>query len=195
MPLHAGEPPKEAAKIIGAGLAGLLNHPRSATYAAISGISPGELSVALPHPVYFVGVDNLVSGSLVEAAVFSGWRYIILHHDRPLLAAALTSGIKTKEFEFSHASFSPFVSATIKGIRRAGKSKKLEKHAFELRLLEMPSLAVVSLWFHAKGHDFFMPLPPVRKPLKSYKLYSEVTLTDALKDSASKRIEVKDARA
>jgi len=195
MLLHAAEAPKEGIKIVGSGLAGLLRHSGSSTYGAISGISTGELTAALPHPVYFVGVNDLAAARLVDAAVFSGWRYIILHHDRPLLSAGVTFSSNTESLEFSHASAGPFVAGTIEGIRRAGKLKKLEQDDFELRLLEVPGLAVVSLWFHSVGHDFFMPLSPVRKALVSYKLYSEAALVEALMESAGKRIEVTDARA
>jgi|SRR5438876_71826 len=195
MSLKTIQPPEGLSNLVVAGLNRLARQPGTSTHDAIWGVRPGELSMTLPHAVYFLGMKHLIAGQVAKGATFSGWRYIIMRKTQPLLSVGVALNSSNKTLEFTHASDSPFVQTTVEGIRRASVSKKLRKDDFDLRLLELPALNVVSLWFHSPTNDYFMPLPPVRKSLKAFQLCSEGALVRALNDAARKRSEIKNARA
>lgn len=194
MSLRVPEPPDEGLEIISNTVGSLVSQPDTNTYAAMPNVPTDKIEVAAPHQVYYVDVNYVAEGNLLEGALLSGWRYILLNDERPL-AAELDFNSETGGLEFSHINNGPFVEATIKGVRVAEGLKAVRDGDFELRLLEIPSLSVTALWLHADERDMLMPLPPVRPGLKPYEIYTEEELLTTLRDAADRRIQFKDDRA
>ncbi len=194
MSLRVPEPPDEGLEIISTTVGSLVSQPDTNTYAALSNVPTDKIEAAAPHQVYYVDVNYVAQGHLLEGALLSGWRYILLNKERAL-SAELDFNSETGGLEFSHINNGPFVEATIKGVRVAEGLKAVREADYELRLLEIPSLRVTALWLHADERDLLMPLPPVRPGIKPYEIYTEEELLTTLRDAAVRRIRFKDDRA
>jgi hypothetical protein len=194
MSLKIAQPPKRVMRILGEGFGGLLRNRHTNTRVRLSRAPGDEVSIALPHPVYFLGTDYLITGRVLSGAVFSGWRFIIMRGGKPLLSASLAFDVRNNRFEFLNVSESPFARSMITALRRAAKLKVVMKDDFEIRLLDIPGLELVSLWLHGKTIDYLLPLPPAGI-LRPFNLYSESALADAVHASALKSREISEARA
>jgi hypothetical protein len=195
MTLTLPAPPEEGLGVIRAAVAELLSRPGTHAYDAAAEVSREEITAAAPHRVYYVGADAVAGGRLLGAALLTGWRYILLEGERPLLAAELSFDAEGERLEFSHANDGPFVGATLRGVRVAEGLEEIRAGDFELRLLESPGLSLSALWFHAEGRDLLMPLPPAPRGLKPYHLYAERKLLAALGAAAARRMQIRDERA
>lgn len=194
MSISLPTPPGVGLRMVRAAVASLMSRPETNTYAATADSAPGDISASAPHQVYSVGAGDVVAGRLLVAALLTGWRYIVLEGERPLLAAELSFAADGR-LEFSHANDGPFVGATLKGVRVAEGLAEIRGGDFELRLLEVPGLSLAALWFHAAARELLMPLPPVLKGLRPYHLYDEEALLAAIRPTAARRMEIRDDRA
>jgi hypothetical protein len=192
MPVCLRQPVRKAEALVREGLSEFLarRYARDQT----NGLGIDELHYALPHCIYYAGIQSLIKRTLIADAVMSGWRYLILDGRKPVFTVRLSFG-RHRKLEFGHVSTAFFASATIKALQRAEKLPQLKKSNFELRQLEIPGLGVVALWFHGKRSEQFMPIPTGSRKLKPYKLYTQRALTKALRQMAIRRVEIKDARA
>lgn len=195
MSLITLEPPVEATKLVNRGLKSLLANRNTHTHSLLSRTSGGKLTIALPHPVYFLGADHLSEKRALSAAVLSGWRFLILRGTRARAAASVAFDAKNGRFAFANVSDSPFTSGTITALRRAARLKAMSKDKFEVRLLQVPALKLVSVWLHGSEDDYILPLPPAHQSLKPFKLYSDSAFAEALSDAAEKALKIVDARA
>ena len=188
-------PPEEGLEVLRAAITRLKSRSETRTFTATANVAPQNIDISAPHRVYFVGSDDVASGRLLEAALLTGWRYIVLAGERALLAAELSYIAEDKPLEFSHANDGPFVEATIRGVRVAEGLAEIRAGNFELRLLEAPGLSLSALWFHAERRDFLLPLPPAPDGLSPYHLYTQEELAGALGEAATRRMQIRDDRA
>lgn len=188
MALTVKTPPAEGSGIIREALGDLASGPPTAFKAlTASADATSDLNIAAPHPFYFVGLTDVAEGRLLSGAVLKGWRYLVLKDDETIGTANLIiSGDQT--LQFSHISHGPFAKNTVEGISFAESLPEVINDDYELRLLDIPSLYVVSLWLHGSG-DKLIPLPPTNSALEPYKSYSEAELSAALREPALQRLE------
>jgi hypothetical protein len=156
--------------------------------------APGQLSIAAPHAVYFVGLTDVAEGNLLSAATLTGWRYIVLAGEEAIGAANLRIREDDPTLQFSHISHGPFVQNTVEGIRLAESLPAVAINDYELRLLDIPSLYVVCLWLHG-NEDQLIPLPPSSHGLAPYKSYSDGEIAAALKGPATERLQAEPIQA
>jgi len=187
MSLNATKPPEKGLAIVREALGKLVRHP-SHTASILAESVPSELSIAAPHPVYFVGLTDVAEGRLLSAAILTGWRYLVLAGEEPIGAANVMVKQDDENLQFSHISHGPFVRNTIEGISRAASLTEVVNNDYELRLLDIPSLYVVSLWLHG-DEDRIMPLAPTNRALEPYKTYTEEEMIESLKQAAIDRLE------
>lgn len=186
MGLHVTKPPEQGLKIVRQGVGQLITSaPGGASPMAEA--APSQLNIAAPHPVYFVGLTDLAEGNFLSAAVLIGWRYILLEGEETIGAATLKVGEDEEQLQFSHVSHGPFVKNTVEGIGRAENLPEVQGNEFELRLLDIPSLYVVSLWLHGE-EDRLLPLPPTNRALEPYRMYSGGEMAAALRGPAIERL-------
>jgi hypothetical protein len=186
MGLNASKPPKQGLQIVRDALGDLItNGPSVAGIIAES--MPSQVSIAAPHPVYFVALTDVAEGNLLSVATLTGWRYIMLEGDQTVGAANLRVKEDGEELQFSHISYGPFVNSTVEGIGRAESLPEVLSNDYELRLLDIPSLYVVSLWLHG-NEDRLIPLPPTNQALEPYATYSGEEMAAALKGPAIERL-------
>jgi hypothetical protein len=195
MSIIVPQPPEGGLGRIREAVGRLMSQPNTRTAAVTAGAVAGDLEAAVPHPVYFVRADYLAAGSLLAAAELSGWRYILLAGGRAILAAELSFGREGGGLEFSHTNDGPLVAGTVEGVRVAERLEVVGEAEFELRLLEIPSLSVAVLWFHAEVKDLLMPIPPSRRGLRPFTIYTEGELLKALGGAAAERLQFVGDRA
>ncbi len=187
MGLNVTAPPKQGLKIVRDALGKLSAGAPTIAGLITEGLAP-QLDVAAPHPVYFVGLTDVAEGNLLSAATLTGWRYLVLKGDEPIGAANLRVTENDETFQFSHISHGPFVKSTVEGISRAENLQEVVSNDYELRLLDIPSLYVVSLWLHG-DEDRLIPLPPTNRALEAYATYSGEEMATALKGPALARLD------
>ncbi len=189
MGLTAKTPPAKAPGIIREALGKLASGPPAGLEAlSMEGGVPANLNIAAPHPFYFVGLKDVAEGNLLEGAILKGWRYLVLRGDETVGAANLVISEQDQSLQFSHMSHGPFAQNTVEGISFAESLPEVISDDYELRLLDIPSLYVVSLWLHG-SEDKLIPLPPTNSALEPYKSYSEAELSTALRGPALQRLE------
>jgi hypothetical protein len=195
MSLRVTSPPEEGLQMIRSAVGSLMSQPTTRTAVVTENEATDDISVAAPHPVYFVGTDEIAAGRLLEAAALVGWRYILLVGERSMLAAEVAYDRESGQLEFSHTNDGPLVAGTLEGVRVAEELKEVRDADFELRLLEVPGLSIAALWLHAEGQDLLMPIPPVRRGMKPYRVYTEEELLRLVGGAAVKRLQIRDDRA
>jgi hypothetical protein len=160
MPLIAPEPPRQADESVRSTFhtivqTGKLKLPslRNAT---------GRLSLAEPHQIFSLGLNDLVAGKGLEAAKPTGWRYLVQEDDKVLAAAETLAGESNAEHVFSSFNDSRFVASTAEAIRTARALPEVGEGTFELRLLRVPALYVEAVWIYGPrgDSDLLIPLDP-----------------------------------
>jgi hypothetical protein len=187
MSLFVPEPPAKGLRIINEALGSLLSQPGSAL-SAMAGINPDRLSAAAPHRTYFVQLESVAEGRILSEAELTGWRYIVLNDESPLLAAELDIDADAGVLEFSNANLGPHAEGTLQGVRIAESLDEVRERDFELRLLEIPSLYVIALWLHGAEKDLLIPLPPTNPGLTPYRIYPVEDLSTFLREAAIKQL-------
>lgn len=186
MGLNAKKPPERGLNIVRQGV-GQLIAGAAGEASPMAAAAPSQLNIAAPHPVYFVGLKDLAEGRLLSSASLIGWRYILLEGEQTIGAATVKIGEDDEQLQFSHISHGPFVQNTVEGIDRAENLPEVQSSEFELRLLDIPSLYVVSLWLHG-NQDRLLPLPPTNRALEPYRSYSAEEMLAALRGPAIERL-------
>ncbi|HSS22245.1 MAG TPA: hypothetical protein VLL54_19395 [Pyrinomonadaceae bacterium] len=187
MGLNVKEPPESALAIVSEALGNIMGGTTDG-FEALTEHADAELNISAPHPLYVVGLSDIAEGKLLAAAVLRGWRYIVLKGDETVGAVNLSFDDQGKNLQFSHISHGPFAQSTVEGIRYAEGLPEVVSNEYELRLLDVPSVYVVSLWLHGKN-DRLIPLPPTNQTLKPYEAYSEAEMTAALQPEAIHRLQ------
>jgi hypothetical protein len=180
-------PPPEVLTLVSEAISELALHS-SPTAGILATGDRQEIDIAAPHAVYFVGLEEVAAGNLLSAATLAGWRYLVLSGEEPVGAANVSVTDEGANLHFSHFSQGPFVNSTVEGIGVAESLKEVESADYELRLLDIPSLYVVSLWLHGSD-DRIIPLPPTNQALEPYQAYSEEQMVELLKQPALDRLE------
>ncbi|HEX6751427.1 MAG TPA: hypothetical protein VF092_29315 [Longimicrobium sp.] len=169
-------------------LARLLRDPAPAT-PALRRARLTELDVAIPHPVYHVGLSDLAAGRLTAAARLVAWRYLLLDGERVIAAAEVTAPGASGRVELTHFNEGPFVKATVDALSLAEQAPQVAGAAYEFRSLRIPALYVASLWLHASD-DLFIPLPPTHEKLEALRVYTEEQLITELRTAAADRLKI-----
>lgn len=183
-------PPPEGPTLVREAIGELVTQS-SPTAGIFSNVAREEMDIAAPHAVYFVGLQEVADGTLLSAATLTGWRYLVLSDEEPVAAADIAVGNANASAHFSHFSEGSFVKSTVEGIGFAENLKEVHTADYELRLLNIPSLYVVSLWLHG-SNDRIIPLSPTNQILEPYRAYSEEQILEALRQAAIDRLSYDD---
>ncbi|HEX5928717.1 MAG TPA: hypothetical protein VFY48_04910 [Solirubrobacterales bacterium] len=187
MALRAAKFSDDAVQAITAEVANLATRP--AQYERLLGGAPPEnLTIAAPHPVYSLGLDALVEGSGLERAEQVGQRCLIMNDENAVATAEIVdeaggSGVTTTRGPFTHS--------TVTTIDEVEGWQKVEEGDYEMRLLRIPALYLMSLWAHsADGEtDLFSPLEPAPQGLDPKQSYSWEELAEVLRPLAKKQLD------
>jgi hypothetical protein len=176
MTLEVHEPPAAALEQIASNIQNL-SRQHSITVFGDEPVPLNRLAATVPHQVFTLGLEDLISDPSLDLARESGWRYLLQRDDRVIASAETTA-----DGVFSHFNEGPFVLATVRAIEAAEQLEEVQKGRFELRLLSIPGVYLMALWLHNldAGTDLLMPLAPSPENLRSNSPYIVDELLEAL---------------
>jgi len=146
-----------------------------------------ELSHSEPHPVFYVPLDALAGGKLLDAATQTSWRYLLVQDDAAIAEAELSAGrpgakgAGAKPLEFLGLTQGPFTAATIEALGAAERLPQVAAADYELRLLKVPAVYLVALWLHGAKDDILIPMGDPPRGLKKNRPYTEAAVIKALR--------------
>jgi hypothetical protein len=160
MPLLVKEPPRQAADTVDVTFRTFAANRTFRTPALRN--ATGPLSLTQPHQVFTLGLAGLIAGKGLEAAVPTGWRYLVQDGEKVLASAETVLGAAGGEHVFSAFNEGRFVASTAQAIASARELPEVAKRSFELRYLQVPALYASALWLHDAGGngDLLVPLAP-----------------------------------
>lgn len=169
MPLKLAPPPPGALGVVGAALDRLQHRTAAALRESAAPVGPaplvrtgrGRMTSSVPHPVYHLGLEELVRGGGLDQATLVGWRYLLEAGGRRVLGFAETSPDVGGGVEFRALNTGGFGQATRDAVEAAEQLTFVERDEFEIRLLRVPALSLTALWLASPtAEDALIPLPP-----------------------------------
>jgi hypothetical protein len=144
-----------------------------------------DLTIGRSFPVYFYPLKytNLLSGQLLSATKFAGWRYL------------LTCGTNSAELQLPYDEekrewpeigwqFYPALPSgcdpVLMTLQVAERSPQIKKEDYELRYLSFLDIQFFAVWLHGKSSDIIIPVPVYGK-WQDYRPYSEREIIELLK--------------
>jgi hypothetical protein len=170
MPLEVSKPAVAAEKAVCSMLARIVT--ADADYVpALRSAAPSSLAISTPHRIAVLALDRIHAGMSLRSAVQKkGWRFLV-HHGEKVVATANSSMNSKRKHDFSNITDGPFVRGTVQAIHRAERLELVQKGRFELLLLQVPVLHLVSLWLRnlERNADLIMPIPPTPAGVAAYR--------------------------
>ncbi len=154
-----------------------------------------KMSHSEAHPVYYVPLDALSEGKLLDAATQTSWRYLLVQDDAAVAEAELSAATegpqkgrgkrpRARPLSFLGLSHGPFTAATLDALHAAERLPKVEAADYELRLLKIPAVYLAALWLHREGDDILIPMGNPPAGLRKNKPYTEKQVIKALEPLA-----------
>jgi hypothetical protein len=147
MSLKHPELPKAAVAVLNSKLPGLL--ARTAPKDMEDG-GKIEVQPCLPIPIYSVAPDRILKEGLVNAAVRVGWRFILMQDKRPTVVADIMKLPDSGRLVVTNVSYDGAIAIS-QAWDTAEQFSSHQSVEYSPRILELPSLAVQTLWLH--GHN------------------------------------------
>lgn len=150
-----------------------------------------SLSHSEAHPVYFVPLDALAKGKLLQAAKQTSWRYLLVQDNAPIAEAELAAGsrstkaAKSRSLDFVSLTHGPFAGATVDALGAAERLPQVARDDYELRLLKISAVYFVALWLHGAKDDILVPMGQPPGGLKANEPYTETQVLEALRGSVA----------
>lgn len=186
MSLTVPPPPPQGLNIVRDAVGSLINQETPA-FQALRDTNRENVTVAAPHPVYVMGLIDVAEGTHLSNARLVGWRYLVLNDERSLAAVEVNTDNAEQQVQFSSINQGRFVESTLEAIAFAEGLDEVREEDFELRLLEIPALYVVSLWLQG-NRAILIPLAPSPPDLIPNARYSEEAFLEILKRPAQERL-------
>jgi hypothetical protein len=184
MPLRVAEAPNRILEEVRSTLNAFAKRGRFRT-PALSRARADRLTLALPHPVYTLSLQDLVDGKRIREARLVAWRYLV-EADRTPIASAEVIVAESKRPRFSQFNEGPFVQSTAAAIDELQRRPELDEASYELRALQIPALYVVALWLADQSgeRDLVRALEPAPEYLETERIYPEGEFLERLVEPA-----------
>jgi hypothetical protein len=148
MPIRFPDPPPEISAALGR--VGKRRWP-------LRGATLGEREAVPAHPIFTVGLEDLLRAPVAEQAVMGppSWRFARIDREGRGQVVELAPGggdpvVATGDDRFS--------AQIREALATAGTDPRLGAHEYESRLLRIPALSLLTLWLHAgDAIDLFVP--------------------------------------
>jgi hypothetical protein len=186
MPIISRNIPRQSAARLAAHLTELLREKRAPSKMPVE-MHLEQLSHSEAHPVYYVPLDALADGKLLDAAKQASWRYLLVQDDAPVAEVELSVGRRgakgagAKPLEFLGLTHGPFTAATVESLGAAERLPQVAAADYELRLLKVPAVYLAALWLHGAKDDILIPMGDPPGGLKKNKPYTEAAVIKALR--------------
>ena len=186
MAIHYEPGPADGTMIVRSGLAQFSAHSNIPTAFRDGGSS--ALTLMPPHAVYDLRVDEISQGRGLDAVHKTGYRYLITAD--PTSVAAAEVHISGDQATFlANVNYGRFAAATARAIERLSALDLLRSKSYELRLLRISALGLMTIWLKSEdgGDDKLYPLEPTPDGLTANTLYSVSDFLKAVSPLAKAR--------
>ncbi|MGW2638371.1 hypothetical protein [Streptomyces sp. NPDC001348] len=180
MPLHVPPAPAPALRSVLTALGSptAVREARTPSLRAAQGPATPEL----PLPVH---VLDRITAEGVSATRLTGWRFLI--HCGGRAVAAAETRLTPDGWAFSHFFEGPYIASTERALRQA----ETMQQSYQVRLLSVPALYMLTLWLHgdcsadgAEGHpaatDLLVPLAPAPPGIAAHRPHPVAELLPVL---------------
>ena len=183
MALHTFDPDPETVEAVRAHLSELVGR---AEFSArrLARANPLALALAVPHEIYYMGLDELAEGRPVTTARSVAQGFLVFDGAEPVASAEVGgegSGFMVTEGQF--------VGATARAIERAERRDDIGDA--EVRLMRIPAVYLMALWLHDPDgrDDVVIPMEPAPAPLEAGRTYRPEELIQPLAEMARRRLD------
>jgi hypothetical protein len=191
MPILPPDPPAEVDAVARESINNLIQR-RQLHVSALARVDPAAVALSTPHPVYNLGLDDLVADRPPAESSLTGWRYLISVANRVVANGEVATEPGGANPRFSSVNQGPFDPAIETALGRLASSGGATEHS--VRLLRIPALYMMALWLHSDDQDDrYQPLPPAPPPLRADESYSWSEFRQALLQQAQDRLEFDDS--
>lgn len=133
------------------------------TRGALASAAPEEpLWLSTPHPVFNLGLDDLVPSATFDAVRMTGWRYIVQSRERALATVEFSASSHTDPPRFCRVTDGTMAASVARAIGHAEHSAAVRKGRYVLGMVRIPEILTYALWLRddrANGvHDLFSVL-------------------------------------
>ncbi|MFF4015664.1 hypothetical protein [Streptomyces sp. NPDC001843] len=180
MPLHVPPAPAPALRSV----LTALGSPTAVREARTPSLrtAQGPATPELPLPVH---VLDRITAEGVSATRLTGWRFLIRSGGRAVAAAEIR--LTPDGWAFSHFFEGPYIASTERALRQA----ETMQQPYQVRLLSVPALYMLTLWLHgdctadgAEGHpaatDLLVPLAPAPPGIAAHRPHPVAELLPVL---------------
>jgi hypothetical protein len=186
MPLRAAEAPSRVLDEVRSTLNHFAKRGQFRT-PALARARADRLTLAVPHPVYTLSLQDLVEGRGLRDSRLVAWRYLVEADRTPIASAEVVVESEGQAPKFSQFNEGPFVQSTAAAIDELQRRSELQEISYEFRALQIPALYVVALWLADQGggeRDLVRALDPAPGYLDLERLYSEGEFLEQLREPA-----------
>ena len=170
MPINLIKPDATVTDMFRARLSGMASS-RGFRTRALAAAPAESLNLAVPHPVFNLGLETIGRPGYLERAAMTGWRYLVTSGSTVIAGTEAQASHPRGEAVFTHTNEGAFVQSFSAEVERAEAWPEVKAGEYALGLLRVPALYVMALWLRdAQGRgdrDLFVPLAPAPAPLKA----------------------------
>ncbi len=154
-----------------------------------------QINLASAHPVHNVGLDALAARRPLAEASRTGWRYLVDSGGAPVASTEVSVDAAGQPTAFAQVNEGPFVAATARALDQVERRPEVAGGDYEIRLLKVPALYVVTLWLKDLNgdRDLVVPLDPAPPYLEPGRIYTETEFLETLAEPARQRLEFDDS--
>jgi hypothetical protein len=160
--------------------------PRLSSIVSEEGARAPTQSQAIP--IYDLGIKDLAEDRGLDAAIHTGWRFLI-SYDNEVIASADAYFDPDGKPIFAQVNEGPMVQGIVSGVQGARAEGEIGRGKYEVRLLIAPALYVAVLWLvdMIGDNDIAIPIAPtsnnliINKPIPTNRLLT--ILQEASKDA------------
>ncbi len=157
---------------------------------ALVAAKPEQIRLDSGHPVYNVGLNDLVHGTPLARLPLTSWRFIVGSGTAAVSAAETLDGGAGGEARFASVNAGPFVDGTTQAFASVSKDPTFATGDWEMRVLRVPALYIFAVWTHDKAGnaDRIRPIAPAPAYLDASRTYSWDEFVAAVRPQAEAKL-------
>ncbi len=139
-----------------------------------------------PHPVYRVGLKDMITPNGLHKAELVGWRYLARSGSDRNYALEVQMDDDGKEHHFAELDKGPYIDGIYRVLNDEGIAKTAGATVFKPAVLRINALGIFAVWLRTNDpeKEIIIPLPPAPSYLMTWRQYSIKHFQDALRDRA-----------
>lgn len=143
-----------------------------------------------PHPVYDVGLNDLVLANGLNKAEIISWRYLARSGNDRNYAIEVQIDDDNQSHTFSELDKGPHIDGLYQIVNDKNLIKQTEASVFKPAVLRINAMGIFAVWLRTADEqkEILIPLPPTRSYLVAWQQYSIKHFQDALRDKAKAKI-------